>query len=53
MFFSFYEPFRPRLTSKFAKRANMIQQIFLLFNADFEFVEKLQKTQAKKLSTNK
>jgi hypothetical protein len=37
----FFEPFRPRLSSKFAKSANMIKNAEL--DADFESFEKVAK----------
>jgi hypothetical protein len=61
--FSFFEPFRPRLTSKFAKSTNMINKLFSKktigvlknkeFDADFEFVEKVAKNHAKKVISEK
>jgi hypothetical protein len=50
----FFEPFRPRLTSKFAKSTNMINKKILWmlknkeFYADFEFVEKIAKKSCEK-----
>jgi hypothetical protein len=57
MFLIVFEPFDPRLTSKFAKRSNMIPKIFFLskmiygykktqdfiFDVYFETVEKVEK----------
>ncbi len=45
----FFEPFRPRLSSKFAKSANMIKNAEL--DADFESFEKVAKNLMKKVST--
>ncbi len=63
--FSFFLPFRPHLTSKFAKSANMIKNLFFAkmqswvaknaeFYADFESVKKLvrKKFSAKKWQKN-
>jgi hypothetical protein len=63
MRFRFFEPFRPLLTSKFAKSANMIKKKFFCKNAillsknaefynDFES-EKFQKTPAEKVFSEK